>query len=394
MPLDRLRRQVSEVWEVPRDLALGRYPGFVTGGPLPAGRIPVFVFHSLEPGSFERKLRYLKDNRYVTLSADEYFEVLGGARSGPERGVVLTFDDGRGSVWSVGAPLLEQYGMKGIVFLIPGRVSERPGPPSPTWDDVRNDRARPEDVIDREARDPFLCWEEITALSSRGCLDFQSHTLSHAQIHTSPRLAGFMTPWGSRGHEALDVPWIRQDERDLWAHEIPLGTPLLRSSPRTSECSRFFEEPEVREACVAHVAAKGGAEYFRKAGWSRELARLFASRPVGGRSETPAEREAAIRRELAESRRQIEDRTGRPVTDVCYPWHVSGPLARRLAEETGYRAAFCGKVPGVPITLPGGDLRAIARVGEDYLERLPGVGRRSLASILYRKWRRRLGAIA
>ncbi len=115
---------------------------------------------------------------------------------------------------------------------------------------------------------------------------------------------------------------------------------------------------------------------------------------MGGRSETPAEREAAIRRELAESRRQIEERTGRPVTDVCYPWHVSGPLARRLAEETGYRAAFCGKVPGVPITLPGGDLRAIARVGEDYLELLPGVGRSSLASILYRKWRRRLGAIA
>jgi peptidoglycan/xylan/chitin deacetylase (PgdA/CDA1 family) len=142
------------------------------------------------------------------------------------------------------------------------------------------------------------------------------------------------------------------------------------------------------------VAAEGGADFFRKAGWSRELERLFASRPVAGRTETPAEREAAIRAELAQSRKQIEERTGRPVKDVCYPWHASGPLARRLAEETGYRSAFCGKVPGVPITPPGGDPRAIARIGEDYLELLPGEGRHSLASVLYRKWRRRLGGIA
>ena len=58
---------------------LGRYPPFVTGGPLPRGHVPVFVFHSLEPESFERKLRYLADNGYVTLSADEYFQVLVGA---------------------------------------------------------------------------------------------------------------------------------------------------------------------------------------------------------------------------------------------------------------------------------------------------------------------------
>ena len=36
-------------------LLLRRYPPFVTGGALPAGQIPVFCFHSLEPVSFERK---------------------------------------------------------------------------------------------------------------------------------------------------------------------------------------------------------------------------------------------------------------------------------------------------------------------------------------------------
>jgi hypothetical protein len=78
------------------------------------------------------------------------------------------------------------------------------------------------------------------------------------------------------------------------------------------------------------------------------------------------------------------------VLHLCYPWHASGPTARRLAREVGYRTAFCGKVPGVPITAPGGDPLAIARIGEDYLELLPGRGRSDLVSVLRHKWTRRL----
>jgi len=43
----------------------------------------------------------------------------------------------------------------------------------------------------------------------------------------------------------------------------------------------------------------------------------------------------------------------------------------------------------VPITRPGGDLERIARIGEDYVELLPGRGRRSLTSVLAGKWSRR-----
>jgi hypothetical protein len=63
----------------------------------------------------------------------------------------------------------------------------------------------------------------------------------------------------------------------------------------------------------------------------------------------------------------------------------------RLAAATGYETAFAGKVPGVPITRPGGDLLSVARVGEDYVELLPGRGRATLAEVLRRKWSRRFG---
>jgi peptidoglycan/xylan/chitin deacetylase (PgdA/CDA1 family) len=384
-----LTRRVREAWEVPRDLLLGRYPEFVTGGPLPRGQVPVFVFHTLEPATFGRRLHHLADNGYVSLSADEYFQVLIGARPARERAVVLTFDDGRGSLWSVGWPLMRRYGMKGIVFLVPGRVPSDPGPRRPTWEDVEAGSAPATAVTSREDGDgAFLSWEEIDVLARSGLFDFQSHTLLHARVHTAPALAGFVTPASRRGHAALDMPLIREGTTDLVGEDVPLGTPLLASEPRTSEALRFLEDPATRRACVEAVAAEGEG-FFARPDWERSLRRLVARLPVRGTAESVAERAAAIRRELEESRRVLGERTGKSVVDLCYPWHVAGPTARALAREVGYRTAFCGKVDGVPITPAGGDPHAVARIGEDYVELLPGRGRAALRTVLFRKWSRR-----
>ena len=375
MNVHRVTRQVREVWEVPRDLLLRRYPPFVTGGPLPRGHVPVFVFHSVEPDSFGRKLQYLADNGYRTLTAAEYLDVLSQKVAAPERAVVLTFDDGRASLASVGAPLLQRHGMSGIVFLVPGRTPAGAG-------------ATP----DAPADTALLTWDQVEALSASGTFDFQSHTLHHSRIHVAPRVVGFMTPWMRTGYPAFDVPLVEREGRDLLAHDVPLGTPLLASEPRTSEALRFHEAESPRQACVEAVAAGGGEAFFERPGWERDLRRIAGdAKAWGGRLENPADREQAIRRELAEARELIERPTGRPVTHLCYPWHASGPTARRLAREAGYTTAFCGKVPGVPLTAPGGDPQAIARIGEDYVELLPGRGRARLLPVLRRKWSRRMG---
>jgi peptidoglycan/xylan/chitin deacetylase (PgdA/CDA1 family) len=367
-----LRRWAAEaraVWEVPRDLLMRRYPPFVTGGQLPRGHVPVFVFHSVEPEAFERKLQHLADNQYVTLSASEYVDILAGARKVPERAVVLTFDDGRASVYSAGLPLLQRFGMKALLFLVPGRVG-LPGSP---------------------AAEGFMNWDQVDELVRSGLFDVESHSLNHARIHTRPRLAGFITPSLRLGYHAMDVPLIRSNGTDWFPDGVALGTPFLAFESRTSEALRFNEDPGFREACVAEVQAGGGERFFQQPDWEKRLRRAARRVHITGRLESPLERELAIRRELEESKRQIEERTGRPVAHLCYPWHASGPTARRLAAELGYKTAFCGKVAGAPITPIGGDLLAIARLGEDYVELLPGRGRRSLTGVLRRKWRRRMG---
>ncbi len=49
--------------------------------------------------------------------------------------------------------------------------------------------------------------------------------------------------------------------------------------------------------------------------------------------------EAAARREIAESRRELEERLGRATTVFCYPAGVFSERERRLAEEAGFTAA-------------------------------------------------------
>ncbi len=387
-------RQLRDVLEVPRDLALGRYPAFVMGGPLPRGHVPVFCFHSLEPQSFGRKLEHLARNGYVTLSSAEYFAHLRGERPAPERAVVLTFDDGRSTVRTVAWPLMRRLGMKGIVFVVPGRVASRPGSLPPTLDDVEAGQSTTAALIERErGAHPLLSWEELAQLAGTGLFDIDSHTQSHAQIHIAPRLAGFLSPEDRRGYAPLEIPLVRVGEHDLFAPDAPLGAPLLHSAARLSDSLRYFEDPRVREACLRVVEAEGDT-FFGRTDWEGRLRRIFQRESLTGRLETVEERDRAIDHELTEAARILGDRLGRRGRTLCYPWHVVGRAAQRMVRAAGYVGAFCGKVPGVPITPPGGDPWAIARIGEDYVERLPGRGRRPLASILAIKWRRRLPALA
>lgn len=371
----------SKTWkslEVPRDLFLGRYPAFVTGGPLRKGDIPVFVFHSLEPEDFSRKLEHLQRNGYVTLSGTEYHQILLEKARAPEKAVLLTFDDGRASLRTVGLPLMRRYGARGLAFLVPGRIPSRPGLPPvfPEGDHLRDN-----------GEDPFLSWEELLDLKRSGLFEFGSHTLSHSRVHVSREVVGFMRPGFGKGLEAMDVPWIRESDRDLLASEIPLGTPLFRSLPRTSEAYRFFESEGLREACRKVVREEGCLAFFDRSGWEKDLRSHVG--PVHGRLETDAERVESLSKELRESRSLIESHTGTLPVHLCFPWHASGPTSRRLAQAAGYETAFVGKVRGTPITHSGDDFLKIARIGEDYLELLPGQGRETLRRVLTGKWSRR-----
>ncbi|MEO8361025.1 MAG: polysaccharide deacetylase family protein [Vicinamibacteria bacterium] len=341
-----LKRAV-EAGRLLQDLAT-RDPDFVRGGEVAPGDIPVFTFHSLEPRSFERKMRYVRDAGYQAIGMATYLDDLMGRDKAPSRSVLITIDDGRASTWTVAYPILKRLGMKATAFLVTSAVDDS-DEVFKTIGDVAESEWDALTKRDDSAERPFITWGEARAM--RDVIDLESHTHLHARIPVSKAEDGVMNESMRSGYGEFDCPFVQINGRQVRGKFVPVGTPLPESAPRLS----------------------GKPAY-----WATE-----------DRFETEAETNEAMRFDLAEARRLLREKADASAKALCYPWHVSSPHARALAAVVGYVAAFAGKADHAPaISRQGSDLFALARVGEDYVERLPGPGRRSLLSVLQEKLRR------
>ncbi len=148
-----------------RGLVFRHYPEFVLNPRLRVveDQVIVFVFHDVEPTTFEQQLRYLTENGYHVLqSADALFQCVRGERQVKPQSVLLTFDDGRENLYTVAFPLLRRYGFHAVSFIVPSFVGER----------------------------RFCTWDQIQEMHRSGIIDVQSHTLFHRFAPEWPRVIG------------------------------------------------------------------------------------------------------------------------------------------------------------------------------------------------------------
>jgi peptidoglycan/xylan/chitin deacetylase (PgdA/CDA1 family) len=118
-------------------------------------------FWSTPLGMFEAHLRWLHENGYETLTAQEVSDIMHGRSQAPEKAVAITFDDGERSLLDYGLPLLEKYDMKATLFVVTGHVGKR-------WNDL-----------------DMLSWAELAQLRSSGRVDIESHSHDmHYKIKT------------------------------------------------------------------------------------------------------------------------------------------------------------------------------------------------------------------
>jgi peptidoglycan/xylan/chitin deacetylase (PgdA/CDA1 family) len=384
----RESRQES-VW-----LRTGCYPDFVTAREPPALHldVPVFVFHSIDEINFEAQLAFLAENGYATLTGDQFLCHLTGEQKAPPRSVLLTIDDGRASVWSFGLPLLEKYCATAVVFLIPGFIPNG-RQPSETIADVWSGRWPAERV---RSRDPeLMSWIEIEAAAGSGRVDFQSHTLYHHKVPVTDRIVDYVNP--AMRSALFDLPIEPGQEETLLNNGIEslYGAPLYEHDSLMSGRPRFRGDAALSRACVAHVAAAGGASYFRSAGWRSELDRVVAEWQARygarGALEDRSELHDAIVDDLLRARQLIEKHVpGHRVRHLCLPYTIGSPQAVRAARETGYATCFWGVLPDRKSNRPGEHPYRCPRLKADYIFRLPGRGRRSIGAILSHKLARRL----
>ena len=125
----------------------------------PAEPMPVLMYHDVvtaDTGNlndwmvtadkFREDMQWLKDNGYTTVLPRE----LTAGEELPDKPVLVTFDDGYESNYTLALPILEETDSKAVIALITERIdSEKPG---------------------------FLTWEQCRALHESGRVELGSHT--------------------------------------------------------------------------------------------------------------------------------------------------------------------------------------------------------------------------
>jgi len=102
---------------------------------------------------FEREIEEIKGRGLKTLTASEYVAMLKNGKV--EKGsILLTFDDGYESVYTVVFPLLKKYGIKATVFIVPKYIGGK----------------------------GHLTWKQVKEMADSGLVEIGSHSLTHAKL--------------------------------------------------------------------------------------------------------------------------------------------------------------------------------------------------------------------
>lgn len=91
--------------------------------------IPVLLYHRIVENptnqwtdtsveTFKQTMQYLNDNGYNTLSAEQYVNIMEGKETAPVNPILLTFDDGTPEFITNALPVLKQYNMKAVLFIV------------------------------------------------------------------------------------------------------------------------------------------------------------------------------------------------------------------------------------------------------------------------------------
>lgn len=140
----------------PTPLPLTPTPTPLLPTPRPEGesaeRLPILMYHylsippdnadiyrqdlSVTPENFRQQLTYLRDNGFTTIDLYDLALALANQIQLPPKPIILTFDDGYVDNYHNAFPILQQFGMKAVFFIITNPIEQGDGQYM-TWEMVR-----------------------------------------------------------------------------------------------------------------------------------------------------------------------------------------------------------------------------------------------------------------
>lgn len=343
-------------------------------------RIPVLMYHSVSPSFslipnrglsvspslFESHLNYLKKRGYKIVSLEEIIEHMQGGNIISGKKVCITFDDGYQDNYTYAFPLLKRFGFKATVFM--------------STDFIRSDEP-PDEILKKDhpaGPDAYLSWKEISEMEDTGIIHVESHGRSHRYRFIDDIPVGFFNP------SDTDYYWytwnIHPDHKPYWHllhRERGKGHPIFQEAPSLQ--GRAFLPDRELLAALENIAADldSGKPEFEEI-LSAAIEKHRAKNGAIGRFETTAEFEKRVIQELVQSRKILEQGTGRKIKFFAWP-NDSAPAGGiyYALEKAGYAATTAGSHYNNPGEFDG-------RISRIYTgERLSGIQSLYLDTLIF-----------
>ena len=159
-----------------------------------ARALPVLMYHhvtpnpglvTVSPATFRQQMAWLAQHGYRGIGCRDFERFLAGEAL-PDKSVLITFDDGYLDNYVHAHPVLREFGLRGVVFLITGRIGSESQPRRhagmggelPACPNHREAKR----LIDAGRTDEvMLRWSEVEAMQAAGTFEFHSHTHSHTR---------------------------------------------------------------------------------------------------------------------------------------------------------------------------------------------------------------------
>jgi peptidoglycan/xylan/chitin deacetylase (PgdA/CDA1 family) len=144
----------------------------------PSGRVRILYYHSISdepvrssvsPAAFHGQIEYLAGSGYRLLSLSDVARRLAARAPLPDKGLVITLDDGFRDNYEHAFPILRRFGVPATVFL--------------TASFIGTDRLPTLTRTDFMPRP--LSWDQVEEMHTHG-IEFGSHTLTHPMLSQMP----------------------------------------------------------------------------------------------------------------------------------------------------------------------------------------------------------------
>ena len=166
-------------------------------------KIPILTYHDLtrDPDDvddmtvtderFRLDMEFLKEFGYTPLLSADLVAIHKGAAAMPDKPVMITFDDGYWSNYSIAYPILQQTGMKAVISVIAHNMEGD----APVIEDTPGEEAAEAEEPAAEPVRRRLSWQEMYEMVSSGLVEIGSHTYN---AH-NPQYGGNSAPDGING---------------------------------------------------------------------------------------------------------------------------------------------------------------------------------------------------